>query len=77
MKNTIKNLGLKSDLKEILNNPTNIGNVSKGDVSGNSIEITFNEPLAFSSYTYYENESERDADFDVLQTLIKNQNEEI
>jgi hypothetical protein len=74
MKNTIKNIGLKNDLKEIVGNPTNIGNVSKGDVSGNSIEVTFNDPQAFSSYTYYENESLRDADYQELERLISENN---
>lgn len=74
MKNKIVNIGLKNDLKEIVGNPTNISNVSKGDVSGNSIEVTFNDPQAFSSYTYYENETLRDADFKELERLISENN---
>jgi hypothetical protein len=74
MKNTIKNIGLKNDLKEIIGNPTNISKISKGDVSGNSIEVTFKNPQAFSSYTYYENESLRDADYQELERLISENN---
>lgn len=74
MKNKIVNIGLKNDLKEIVGKPTNIGNVSKGDVSGNSIEVTFNDPQAFSSYTYYENETLRDSDYQELERLINESN---
>ena len=76
MKNKIVNIALKNDLKEILVNPNKIASVTKGEVSGFSIEIEEREPQSFSSYTYYENEKLRDADFDELQTLIKVNNEE-
>ena len=75
MKNKIVNIALKNDLKEILENPSNIASVTKGEVSGFSIEIEEKEPQSFSSYTYHEDEKLRDADFDELQTLIKENNE--
>jgi len=75
MKNKIVNIALKNDLKGILENTSNVASVTKGEVSGFSIEIEEKEPQSFSSYTYYENEKLRDADFDELQTLIKENNE--
>lgn len=75
MKNKIVNIALKNDVKEILKNTNKIASVTKGEVSGFSIEIEEKEPQSFSSYTYYENEKLRDADFDELQTLIKENNE--
>lgn len=75
MKNKIVNIALKNDLKEILVNPSNIASVTKGELSGFSIEVEEKEPQSFSSYTYYEDEKLRDADFDELQTLIKENNE--
>lgn len=75
MKNKIVNIALKNDLKGILENTSNVASVTKGDVSGFSIEIEEKEPQSFSSYTYHEDEKLRDADFDELQTLIKENNE--
>lgn len=71
MKNKIVNIALKNDLKEILANPSNHGEVTKGNMSGFSIEVEVKEPLSFGSYTYYENETLRDADFEILLQLIK------
>jgi hypothetical protein len=70
MKNKIVNIGLKNDLKEILTNPENIHYITKGSVSGYSIEICFKEPLSFSSYTYYNNEQLRDSDLVELEKQI-------
>jgi hypothetical protein len=75
MKNKLVNIALKNDLKNFLKNPTKIGEIRKGDVSGFSIEVEEKDPQSFSSYTYYENEKLRDADFEELQTLIKENNE--
>lgn len=75
MKSKIVNIALKNDLKEILSNPSKIASVEKGTVSGFSIEIEEKDPQSFSSYTYHEDEKLRDADFDELQTLIKQNNE--
>jgi hypothetical protein len=71
MKTNISNFALKRDLKEILSNPQNITRIEKGDVSGNSIEIEFKEPISSSSYTYYDNEKNRDKDLTELETLIQ------
>ena len=68
---------LKNDLKQILQKPNKIVSVEKGTVSGFSIEIEETDPQSFSSYTYYEDEKLRDADFDELQTLIKENDENI
>jgi hypothetical protein len=74
MKNKIVNIALKNDLKAFLKNPNKIAKVWKGEVSGFSIEVEETDPQSFSSYTYYEAESMRDADFEELQTLIKESN---
>ena len=75
MKNEIVNIALKNDLKDFLKNPSNYGEVTKGEMSGFSIEVEVKEPLSFSSYTYYENETLRDSDFEVLTELLKNKND--
>lgn len=77
MKSKIVNIALKNDLKQILQKPNKIVSVEKGTVSGFSIEIEETDPQSFSSYTYYEDEKLRDADFDELQTLIKENDENI
>ena len=71
MKTTIINSALKKDLKELISNPNNITTIKKGDISGNSIEIEFKEPISFSSYVYYDNETNRDKDLTELETLLK------
>lgn len=71
MKNKIVNIALRNDVDGMVENPTNIANVSKGNVGGFSIEVTEKEPESFSSYTYQDNEKVRDNDYDVLQTIIK------
>jgi hypothetical protein len=73
MKNKIVNIALKNDLKQILKDPTKYVEVRKGDVSGFSIEIE-EDPQAFSSYTYYDNENLRDADYQELERLISENN---
>ena len=77
MKSKIVNIALKNDLKQILQKPNKIVSVEKGTVSGFSIEIEETDPQSFSSYTYYEDEKLRDADFDELETLIKENDENI
>ena len=67
----MENKSLKSDLKKILASKENIVEVKKGDISDFSIEIEFIEPSSFSSYIYYENEKNRDLDFEKLEELIK------
>jgi len=74
MKINILNIALKNDLKKILKDPTKFGKISKGDVSGFSIELEEKTPQSFSSYTYYEDEKLRDSDFNELQTLLSSKN---
>jgi len=72
---SIVNIGLKRDLKEILDKPENIIKVYKGigKVTDFSIEIWFKEPATFSSYVYYSNKEKMEADFNNLESLIKQQ----
>ncbi len=65
------NRGLKTDLKEILSNTSNI-RYKKGGVSMHSIEIEFIAETTFSSYVYYDRVNERDDDFAELELLIVN-----
>jgi hypothetical protein len=58
------NKTLNDDLKEIIENDYKI---SKGPVSGNSIEILYDSTSV--SYVYYKNIEERDFDFDKLNEL--------
>ena len=64
------NKSLKSDLKQILANPSNIVKIEKGDVSNFSIEIELKEPETQCSYIYYNRETIRDLDFKELEELI-------
>lgn len=67
----MNNVSLKNDLNEILEKSNDLV-IEKGGISGNSISIYYlssNED--FGTYTYYANETNRDADFDALQSLIK------
>ena len=65
----MKNKSLKTDLKEIISNPSNVI-IKKGGVSMYSIEIEFIEETTFSSYVYYDRVDERDADFQELESLL-------
>jgi hypothetical protein len=65
------NKSLKSDLKVILSDTSNI-RVKKGGVSLHSIDIEFIEETSFSSYVYYDKVTERDADFSELESLLEN-----
>lgn len=44
----------------------------KGAVGGFSIEISENDPESHTSFIYYEDESARDLDFDLLSQLGSN-----
>jgi hypothetical protein len=44
-------------------------NFEKGTVGGFSIEISENDPESHTSFIYYEDESARDLDFDLLTQL--------
>lgn len=69
----IKNIGLRKDLKEILEHPENIEKIFKGDMSGNSIEVWFKIPATFTSNTYYGKEALRDADYEHLMQHIEDE----
>ena len=66
------NQALKKDLKELLEDPTNISILKKGTVSGNSIELQTIIPTSLYSYVYYENQALRDEEYNKLETLINN-----
>ena len=67
----MKNNILERDLKEILANPSNYKDITKGDLSGASISLISIEPLAETSYTYYKKGKDRDSDYESLIGLIK------
>ncbi len=71
--NNIVNIGLKKDLKEILEFPENIDKIYKGigRVTDYSIAIWFKRPATFSSYVYYENKEKMEADYEILLKLIE------
>lgn len=71
----IVNIGLRKDLKEILEFPDNIDKISQGIdlVTDYSIEIWFKEPRTFSSYVYYENKAKMLSDYEILTKLIENE----
>lgn len=64
------NSSLKSDIKKILSDPNNIGNIKKGNISDFSIEIELINPETQCSYIYYDREAIRDLDFKELEDLI-------
>ena len=66
----MKSRQLESDLKTILKNTDNIKSVTKGDVSGASIEIEYKEPVSIDSFVYYKNLADRDIDYSDLMKLI-------
>jgi hypothetical protein len=66
----MKNNALKNELKTIL--ATKNVTVSKGTISGNSIEVTSDgEVQDLGSFTYYDDEAKRDGDYDKLLSLIE------
>ena len=60
-----KNKELKTMISTIVDNRLEF---RKGIVSGHSIEIEELDPESFTSFTYYEDETARDNDFDLLCT---------
>ena len=70
MSNVFVNVVLKNDLKDLTEN-VNKFEVSKGSVSGNSIEVLDKETQSQSSYIYYDRNSDRDKDYELLSELIK------
>jgi hypothetical protein len=63
MKIKISNQVLKQDFQKIINNGYYF---EKGKVSGFSIEVFEPETESFSSYTYYDDEKNRDNDYEIL-----------
>lgn len=68
----LKNTSLKNDFKGLLKELKNISEIKKGTISGFSIEIQTIEPISIASYVYYDNQKDRDLDFDLLNKLISN-----
>lgn len=66
----MKNVSLKRSLDEILQNPQNVV-VKKGTISGNSIEIEYQNSNENQSFCYYNNENDRDADLNNVINLLK------
>lgn len=75
MNNVFVNIVLKNDLKELTEKIKDI-EISKGDVSGNSIEIIEVETNSQSSYVYYDRADDRDRDYELLLELIETKIEE-
>jgi len=69
------NIVLKNDLKELTEKVKNI-EITKGDISGNSIEVTELETNSQSSYVYYDRDADRDRDYELLLELIETKIEE-
>jgi len=58
------------EVREMASEIVNKGiDFKKGTVSGHSIEIVENDPESHTSFTYYEDEVARDADFNLLTEL--------
>ena len=68
----MKNTSLKRDLEKLMKAISNIKNIRKGRVSGNSIEIEFIENASVASYIYYEDRKTRNSDLDELLDTINN-----
>lgn len=64
---------LKNSLVEILAQPMNVS-VTKGIVSGNSIEVLFIDEQCFESFLYQNNSASRDEDLVELVKLLKEKN---
>lgn len=63
---TFKNILIERSIKNILKNPSDY-KFSKGNVSGYSIEEEYGtEPTVYGSYVYYDNQENRDFDYDLL-----------
>lgn len=63
MKKEIINPVLRLDIKKIIDKKYPF---EKGSISGFSIEIFIPETESYSSYIYYDNEKNRDNDFEIL-----------
>ena len=66
----IANNAMKSEIKAIIKDSSNITSISKGEVNNQpTIEVEEKEPKAFASYLYT-NIGNRDVDFALLKTII-------
>lgn len=63
MKKEIINPVLRLDIEKIINQKLSF---NKGSVSGFSIEVFIPETESYSSYIYYDNEKNRDNDFEII-----------
>ena len=70
MKKDFINVMLINDLEE-LTDKVRIIEISKGTVSGNSIEVTEREINSQNSYVYYDRVADRDKDYKLLLELIE------
>jgi len=66
----MKNIQLKRDLTGILANKSNIKEVKPISIGGESIEVTYIEPLSFETYVYYDKVEDRDADLTELEKQL-------
>lgn len=64
------NIILTREIKEITSNLYDI-EITKGDVSGNSIEIYYKIKNTYTSYVYYKNIKKRDDDYDNLLEILE------
>jgi hypothetical protein len=60
------NKKLQASISKIIENDYPL---SKGNISGYSIEIIEPEPLSYTSFIYYENEDKRDEDFEIIKQI--------
>ncbi len=66
---------LQNSLEEILSEPMNVS-ITKGSVSGNSIEVLFIREQSFESFLYQGNAKERDKDLVELVKKVKERHEQ-
>lgn len=66
---------LQNSLEDILAEPMNVS-ITKGSVSGNSIEVLFIREQSFESFLYQSNVSARDKDLVELVKKIKERHEQ-
>jgi len=68
----MKNKQLGLELKSIVANKANVS-ISKGDISGNSIEVRNTKTGDdLGSFCYYDRAEQRDSDYNLLIDKIKN-----
>jgi hypothetical protein len=75
MGKTFINTLLKNDIKELQKN-LKVIEITKGDVSGNSIEIYEKITKSYNSYVYYSRSIDRDKDYQLLLEMLESKLEE-